>query len=73
MTEHLAEWQAVLDAPAIGRLGNRLTYEAGPAHPHGYAPCWVTAHGADLGRLHTAYIARRLSEHRGEDTECHVL
>jgi hypothetical protein len=55
-----------------GTIGHRLTQPAGPAHPQGHAPRWVTARGVDLQALHAAHSALVVHDRRGEDRECQV-
>lgn len=66
----LAAWQTVTETPVIGRIGHRLVYPAGPAHPTAPAPAWVTPRGVDLARLHATYLTYRLVERRGDRVEC---
>lgn len=68
----LAVWAAIVAQPILGRTGNTQTYPAGPAHPTGHAPAWVTAHGCDLALLHAAHCASVVHDRRGEDRECHA-
>lgn len=66
----LVAWAAIVDAPVLGRVGHHRTYDAGPAHPIGHAPAWVTAQGCDLARLHATHSAYVVHECRGEALEC---
>lgn len=70
MSDTWSVWAAICDAPVIGRVGHRRTYEGGPAHPQTPAPAWVTLRGVDLAVLHLAYSAHVVLARRGEDREC---
>ena len=67
---HLAAWAAIVAQPVIGRVGHRRTHEAGPCHPQGQSPAWVTAKGASLAKLHRAFCATVTHDRRGEAREC---
>jgi hypothetical protein len=68
----LAAWSAILKAPVIGRVGSRLVYPGGPAHPTGRHPAWVGAKGCDLAKLHRAFCATLVNARRPEALECHA-
>jgi hypothetical protein len=68
----LATWAAIATQRVIGRVGHHVTHQAGPAHPTGHAPKWVTSQGVNLAALHAAYSATVVHDRRGEDRECSI-